>query len=113
MLTMTGNGRLTRPVEIRSTTSGKSVSTVSIASDRRDRDGDPIYIDLILWEAQAEAAAKHLVKGQSVAFSGRFEPRPYTTRSGEDRVALELTNVDIEYGPKPRVVQAAADPEAA
>ena len=102
MLTINGNGRLTRDPELRSTRSGKSVATVSVASDRRDRRADPIYIDLVLWEAQAEAAAQHLVKGQSVAFSGRFEPRPYQTSSGEDRVALEVTNVDLEYGPKAR-----------
>jgi single-strand DNA-binding protein len=80
MLTMTGNGRLTRDVELRATRSGKRVATVSVASDRRDRTSGPVYVDLVLWEAQAEAAAAHLIKGQAVAFSGRFEPRAYTTR---------------------------------
>jgi len=70
-----GNGRLARDVQLRSTRSGDSVATVSVASDRRDRQADPIYLDLILWRGQAEAAAEHLVKRQAVAFSGRFEPR--------------------------------------
>ncbi|HTE64061.1 MAG TPA: hypothetical protein VK631_27140 [Solirubrobacteraceae bacterium] len=43
MLTLTGNGRLTRDVELRSTRSGDSVATVSVASDRRDRQADPGY----------------------------------------------------------------------
>ena len=102
MLTTAGNGRLTRDVELRSTRSGKSVATVSVASDRRDRRADPVYVDLILWEGQAEAAAEHLVKGQAVAFSGRLEPRPYQTSSGEQRVAIEIHNVDVEYGPRAR-----------
>ena len=102
MLTLTGNGRLTRDVELRSTRNGKSVATVSVASDRRDRKSDPVYVDLILWEGQAEAAAEHLVKGQAVTFSGRFEPRPYQTSSGEQRVAIEVHNVDLEYGARPR-----------
>ncbi len=102
MLTITGNGRLTRSPELRSTTSGKAVTTVSVASDRRDRDADPVYVDLVLWESQAEAAVKHLVKGQAVAFTGRFEPRTYETKDGEQRVALEAQNVDLEYGAKPR-----------
>ena len=102
MLTLTGNGRLTRDVELRSTCSGKSVATVSVASDRRDRKADPVYVDLILWEGQAEAAAQHLVKGQAVAFTGRLEPRPYQTSSGEQRVAIEVHNVDLEYGARPR-----------
>ena len=102
MLTLTGNGRLTRDVQLRATHSGKTVATISVASDRRDRHADPIYLELIVWEAQATAAAEHLVKGQAVSFSGRPEPRPYVTSSGEQRVALELHGVDIEYGPKPR-----------
>ena len=111
MLTLTGNGRLTRDVELRSTRSGKSVATVSVASDRRDRKSDPVYVDLILWEGQAEAAAEHLVKGQAVTFSGRFEPRPYQTSSGEQRVAIEVHNVDLEYGARPRG-QEPAEPAA-
>jgi single-strand DNA-binding protein len=102
MLTLTGNGRLTRDVALRTTPSGKTVATISVASDRRDRDADPVYVDLIVWEAQATAAAEHLVKGQAVSFSGRFEPREYLTSAGDHRVALELHGVDIEYGPKPR-----------
>jgi len=102
MLTITGNGRLTRSPELRTTTSGKTVTTVSVASDRRDRDADPVYVDLVLWEAQAEAATQHLVKGQAVAFTGRFEPRTYQSKNGEQRVALEVQNVDLEYGAKPR-----------
>jgi single-strand DNA-binding protein len=99
MLTLTGNGRLTRDVALRSTRSGKSVATVSIA---RDRSADALYVDLIVWEAQAQAAAEHLIKGQAVAFTGRFEPRAYETSAGEQRVAIEVHGVDLEYGPRPR-----------
>jgi single-strand DNA-binding protein len=105
MLTLTGNGRLTRDVVLRSTRSGKSVATVSIASDRRDRNADALYVDLIVWEAQAQAAAEHLVKGQAVAFSGRFEPRAFQTSAGEQRVAIEVHDVDLEYGPRARTQQ--------
>jgi single-strand DNA-binding protein len=106
MITLTGHGRLTRDVTVRTTHSGKTVATISVASDRRDRDAQPIYLDLIVWEAQATAAAEHLVKGQAVTFAGRFEPREYVTSAGDQRVALELHGVDIEYGPKPRSPEA-------
>jgi single-stranded DNA-binding protein len=66
------------------------------------RSRHPVYLDLIVWQTQATAAAEHFIKGQAVSFSGRFEPRGYTTSAGENRVALELHGVDIEYGPKPR-----------
>ena len=109
MITLTGNGRLTRDPQLRTTHSGKTVATISVASDRRDRTAPAIYIDLIIWEGQAAAAAQHLVKGQAVSFSGRFEPRDYVTQSGEPRVALELHGVDLEYGAKPRSATDTAD----
>lgn len=102
MLNLTGNGRLTADVELRSTRAGDSVATVSLVSDRREREADPVYVDLLLWRGQAWAAADHLVKGQAVSFSGRFEPHPYTTRDGRKGVAYELHDVALEYGAKPR-----------
>jgi single-strand DNA-binding protein len=105
MITITGNGRLTRDVELRSTHSGKSVATISVASDRRDRQAPALFLDLVVWKRQAEAAAEHLVKGQAVSFSGRFEPREYSTSSGEKRLALEIHDVAIEDGPKPRAAE--------
>ena len=102
MITLTGNGRLTRDPQLRTTHSGKTVATISVASDRRERSADAIYIDLIVWEGQATAAAQHLIKGQAVTFAGRFEPREYVTQAGDQRVALELHGVDLEYGAKPR-----------
>jgi single-strand DNA-binding protein len=111
MLILTGNGRLTRDVELRSTSSGKSVATISVASDRRDRNPDPEYVDLVVWEAQAQAAAEHLVKGQAVTFSGRVSTRTYEARDGQARVAVEVHGVDVEYGARPRAREAA--PESA
>jgi single-strand DNA-binding protein len=113
MLTLTGNGRLTRDVQLRSTDSGKTVATISIASDRRDRHAQGTYVDLVVWEAQAKAAAKHLTKGQPVSFAGRFEPREYVTGAGDQRIALELHDVAIEYGAKPRSREADPEPAAA
>jgi single-strand DNA-binding protein len=107
MMTLTGNGRLTRDVEVRSTRSGRSVATIPVASDRRNRQAPALFVDLVVWERQAEAAAEHLVKGHAVSFSGRFEPRAYTTSSGEPRVVLEVHDAAIEYGPKPRTAEPA------
>jgi single-stranded DNA-binding protein len=86
MLTLTGNGRLTRDPQLRTTHSGKTVATISVASDRRDRTADAIYVDLIVWETQATAAAQHLVKGQRSASPAalsraRTSPRRATSAS--------------------------------
>ncbi len=91
MLTLRRNGRLTKDPELRNIDSGKLVTTVSVASSRRDRDADPDYVDLISWDVQAAFAAKHLVKGQAVTFSGRLEPRAWQGRDGEQRPHLSCT----------------------
>ena len=102
MLTLTGNGRLTKKPELRETTSGAKVTTVAVASSRRGSDDDPIYVELVLWDAQAAFAAQHLVKGQAVTFTGRLEPRQWTDRDGNSRTSIEVHGVEIEYGAKPR-----------
>ena len=102
MLTITGNGRLTRNPDLRETTSGKSVLNLHVASDRRNRDDEPDYVVLVLWESHAEAAHKHLVKGQSVAFTGRPVTRAYVDKNDEPRSVIEVHNVNLEFGAKPR-----------
>ena len=111
MLTINGNGNITRAPELRNTTSGKAVTTVSVACQQRKTDDGPAYVDLILWEAQAEAAVKYLVKGQAVAFSGRPDIRSYKRNNGDPGATLEVHGVDLEYGHKPQDRRADVDPD--
>src|SRR5205823_4397108 len=66
-------GRLTRDPELRSTSGGKSVGNLRLAVDRRDRDADPVYIDVVCWDGLAETCAQYLAKGRQVAVSGRLD----------------------------------------
>lgn len=113
MLTITGSGNLTRTPELRNTNSGKAVTTVSVACQTRNRDDEPAYVDLIVWETQAEAAVKYLTKGQAVSFSGRPEARGFSRNSGEAGATLEVHGVDLEYGAKPRDRQPDPEPQPA
>ena len=88
--------------ELHTTSTGATVTTVAIASSRRGSDEDPVYVDLVLWDAQAAFAVEHLVKGQAVSFAGRLAPRAWTDRDANQRVAIEVHGVELEYGPKPR-----------
>jgi single-stranded DNA-binding protein len=74
MVTLTGNGGLTKDPELRHTSSGKAIATVSVACRRRDRDADPVYVELVLWDKQAELAAQHLVKGPAGRVLGAAGP---------------------------------------
>ena len=102
MLTLlAGNGRLTRKPELRTTSSGATVTTVAIASSRRGSDEDPIYVDLILWEA---GGVRRRAPRQGPGGDVRRPPRAagLDDREGNARVAIEVHGVDLEYGVKPR-----------
>jgi single-strand DNA-binding protein len=115
MLNITGNGNITRAPELRSTPSGKAVTTISVACQQRNRDDEPTYVDLILWETQAEAAVKYLVKGQAVSFTGRPVVHAFKRNNDEPGATLEVQGVDLEYGGKPhdRQTESAPEPEVA
>jgi single-strand DNA-binding protein len=72
-----------------------------------------VYLELVLWDKQAELAAQHIVKGQQVEFSGRLDPQPWTGRDGVERLSLEVHGVELEYGAKPRAGADAQDAAAA
>jgi single-strand DNA-binding protein len=115
MLNITGNGNIIRAPELRTTPTGKAVTTISVACQQRNRDEEPTYVDLVIWETQAEAAVKYLVKGQAVSFTGRPDVRGYKRNNGEPGATLQVNSVDLEYGAMPhgRQTESTPNPEAA
>ena len=102
MITLTGNGRLTRDLQLRTTHSGKTVATISVASDRRDRDAQPVYLDLVVWEAPGHRRRRAPRQGPGRQLRRPLRAARVRHQAGEQRVALELHGVDLEYGAKPR-----------
>ena len=74
-------GNLTRDPELKTTTSGRSVCTFTVAVNRRftnqngEREAD--FIPVVVWGKQAENCAKYLLKGSSCAVSGSIQTRNY------------------------------------
>lgn len=94
---LSGTGRLVDDPELRFTPSGKAVAKMRIAfSDRKKTDagewvdGDKLFVDVSVWDQEAEHVAESLQRGHEVLVSGKFRQREYTTREGEKRVAYEL-----------------------
>jgi single-strand DNA-binding protein len=83
-------GRLTRDPELKEIGGGRSVCELRLAVDNPGRGGErgePTYIDVSTFGAQAEACARYLVKGRQVAVSGRLVFREWTGRDGSKRSA--------------------------
>ena len=94
-------GRLTRDVELRSTQSGVSVASFTVAVDRDfgARDGgerQTDFIDCVAWRQTGEFVSKYFRKGSMIVVSGRLQSRKWQDRDGNNRTSWEV-NADIVY----------------
>ena len=86
-------GRLTTSPEIKKTTSGVSVCSVSIAVDRDYKiNGEKTtdFIPCIFWRATAEFVGKYFKKGDMIAVVGSLESRKYKDKDGNNRIVWEV-----------------------
>lgn len=73
-------GRLTKDPELRTTQSGKSVSSFSLAVKRIPEGVD--FIDCVAWNRAAEIVTKYAKKGHRLAVTGQMRNRTYEDRDG-------------------------------
>lgn len=86
-------GRLTKDPELRTTVSGKAVTSFALAVQRDyAADGNPEtdFIDAVAWGGTAEFVAKWFTKGMLVAVSGRLQTRNFEDKQGNKRKATEV-----------------------
>lgn len=92
-------GRLTRDPELRYTpTKGTAVATFTLAVDRPTQ-GQPSvdFIDIVVWDKQAEACAQYLTKGKLAAVVGRLQIRPYEAKDGTKRKVAEVVAERVRF----------------
>lgn len=83
-------GRMTADIELRTTQSGKKVTTFSIALDRGGKDKGADFPICIAWEAAAEFIGKYFSKGDWIAVEARVQTRTYEDKNGQKRGATEF-----------------------
>ena len=94
---VTLHGRLARDPEIRYTTSGKAVASVSIAVNRYGRDGGADFIPLIFWDKLAENVKNNCLKGKELLVEGRIQVRSYDAQDGSKRYVTEVVVNEMEF----------------
>jgi len=81
-------------IELRKTTSGKSVCQFTIA-DNSNKD-KPVFIDCTAWEKTAEVCANYLKKGHKVAVEGSLAVDTYETDRGKvKRTYVKCTHIEL------------------
>lgn len=89
-------GNVTRDPELRSTSTGQSVTSFSVATNRRwtNKDGqqqeDTEFHNVVAWAKLAEICAQILYKGRKVLVSGRLQTRSWETQDGTKRYTTEI-----------------------
>ena len=96
-------GRLTRDPELRSTQSGVSVTSFTVAVDRDfgGRDGgerQTDFIDCVAWRQTGEFVSKYFHKGSMIVVSGRLQSRKWQDRDGNNRTNWEVIADNVYFG---------------
>lgn len=107
--TVTLAGRMTKDPEIRRTSSGKAVTSFSIACERDFKNnGEKAtdFFNIVAWGNTAEFIGKYIGKGRMVAVTGRLETRSYNDRNG-NKVNVVEVNANSVY-PMDKAQQAEA-----
>jgi len=99
-------GRLTKQPELRITPSSVSVTSFTLAVDRKPNQAgqkETDFIDVVLFGKLAEVTCKYMDKGRLVAVEGRLQTRTFETKDGQKRKAWEVIADNIQFlSPKPK-----------
>ena len=100
-------GRLVRDPELRTTQSGISVTSFTLAVDRdfKSRDSgekNTDFIDVVAWRQTAEFVCKFFAKGRMAVAEGRLQIRDWKDREGNNRRSAEIVADNVYFGDSKR-----------
>lgn len=100
-------GNVTRDPELRTTPSGQSVCSFSVATNRfyKDQSGQrqqaAEFHNIVAWGRLAEICQQYLKKGSLVFIEGRIQTRSWQDQnSGQKRYRTEIVAETMQLGPR-------------
>ena len=93
-------GRLTADPELKTTNTGISVTSFSIAVNRRYRAGEETqtdFINIVAWRQTAEFITKYFKKGNMIGIEGSIQTRKYTDKNGNNRIVFEVVASNAQF----------------
>ena len=94
-------GNLVGDPEVRTTSSGITVCTFVVATNRRfpnaDGERQSDFFRINAWRQLGEICSKHLSKGKKVAVVGELQARTYEAKNGETRMSLDVAADEVEF----------------
>lgn len=108
-------GRLTNDPQLRSTPSGQSVASFSIATNRNwtDKQGakqvDVQFHNIVAWGRQAEIVSQYMKKGGLIMIEGRLQTRNWKDKQEQTRSTTEIVCESLQLGPRATGVPRSGD----
>ncbi len=100
-------GNLTRDPEIKTISSGQTVASFSIATNRFWKDKtsgekkkSAEYHNIIAWGRLAEIAQQFLTKGSLVYIEGRLQTKSWEDQQGNKKYKTEVVAEKMQLGPR-------------
>lgn len=96
-------GRVTKDIEIQTTSSGTEYANFSVAVDRKkNKDGEKLtdFFDCTAWSKSAAFVQKYFKKGDGILIEGRMESRKWQDKDGNNRTSwgINIDNIDFPIG---------------
>ena len=113
-------GNLTRDPELRTTSSGISVCSFTVAVNRRRSANSTVnnqpeadFFRVSAWRQLGENCSRYLAKGRKVAVTGSVSVSTFQGQDGNTRATLEVNADDVEFlSPKGEGIAPGGDPSA-
>lgn len=90
-------GRLTKDVEERKTSAGKTVCSFCIALNDDYNKDKTYFLDIIAWDKKAEFVTKYFRKGSMIAVQGRLTTRTWEDKNGTKHKAVEIVADSVSF----------------
>ena len=100
-------GNLGRDPEMRYTPNGQSVTSFSVASNRKyttaagERREETEWFNVSAWGKLGEVCNQYLTKGSQVFVEGRLSSRSYQGQDGQMRFVNEINLTDVQFLGRP------------
>ena len=108
-------GNLGRDPEMRYTASGQSVTSFSVASNRKyttaagESREETEWFNVSAWGKLGETCNQFLTKGQQVYLEGRLSSRTYQGRDGQTRFSNDISLTDVQFLNRPQAMGSGDD----
>lgn len=108
-------GRMAADPELRTTQSGISVTSFTVAVDRpklsKDEERKTDWIDIVAWRSTAEFVCKYFHKGDPIVVNGTLQSRNWEDKEGNKRKNIEVQADGVEFVPRTKETEKAEKPK--